>query len=443
MNLKIDSSVSAKLIRLASFGVAAILVLVPFHALLSVWVGSFFGAYDAARLWKEALLVLLVGLAGYFVWRDQSLWRKLRSWPLLWLIVAYCGLEVGMGLVALATDHVGLKALGYGLIVDLRFLIFFLVALVVATRSSWLRQHWQKLALVSAAVVVVFGLLQAFVLPNDFLTHFGYGPDTIKAYQMVDQDPEHIRIQSTLRGANPLGAYLVVVLGVVVALLVWGKKGLRSRRVLGGLLVASLMVLGLTYSRSAYIGAAAAIAVTVWLAVESAKIRRFMIIGAACLLVLFTSSVWLLRDNDAVQSVLFHTNEHSSSPRSSNQDRTSALQSGLRDVATEPLGRGPGTAGPASVYNTKAPARIAENYYLQIGQAVGWVGLGLFVAIVVVLCRQLLRIKHSPLALALVASLVGISIINLLSHAWTDDTLSLLWWGFAGIAILPAIIKPS
>ena len=27
------------------------------------------------------------------------------------------------------------------------------------------------------------------------------------------------------------------------------------------------------------------------------------------------------------------------------------------------------------------------------------------------------------------------------SHAWTDDTLSLLWWAYAGIAMAPAIIS--
>jgi hypothetical protein len=37
--------------------------------------------------------------------------------------------------------------------------------------------------------------------------------------------------------------------------------------------------------------------------------------------------------------------------------------------------------------------------------------------------------------LSLLASLIGISFVNLLSHAWADDTLAYLWWGLAGIAI--------
>jgi hypothetical protein len=39
----------------------------------------------------------------------------------------------------------------------------------------------------------------------------------------------------------------------------------------------------------------------------------------------------------------------------------------------------------------------------------------------------------------LLASLAGITFVNLLSHAWTDDTLAYLWWGLAGIALAPII----
>jgi hypothetical protein len=43
--------------------------------------------------------------------------------------------------------------------------------------------------------------------------------------------------------------------------------------------------------------------------------------------------------------------------------------------------------------------------------------------------------KQDSLSLILLVSLVGISFVNLLSHAWADDTLSLVWFGFAGIAL--------
>jgi hypothetical protein len=79
----------------------------------------------------------------------------------------------------------------------------------------------------------------------------------------------------------------------------------------------------------------------------------------------------------------------------------------------------------------KAECVIAENYYLQVGQEVGWLGLGLFVVILGTIAWRLWYQKTELLAVLLLASLAGISLVNFLNHAWTDDTLSLLWWGAA------------
>jgi hypothetical protein len=43
--------------------------------------------------------------------------------------------------------------------------------------------------------------------------------------------------------------------------------------------------------------------------------------------------------------------------------------------------------------------------------------------------------RSEILARFLLASLAGITFVNLLSHAWADDTLAYLWWGLAGLAI--------
>ena len=65
----------------------------------------------------------------------------------------------------------------------------------------------------------------------------------------------------------------------------------------------------------------------------------------------------------------------------------------------------------------------------------------LFVAICVLVGRELWRHRSEQLAKILLASLVGITFVNLLSHAWTDDTLSYLWWGLAGICLAPRLVK--
>jgi hypothetical protein len=97
------------------------------------------------------------------------------------------------------------------------------------------------------------------------------------------------------------------------------------------------------------------------------------------------------------------------------------------------LGQGLGSAGPASVYNIKS-AKISENYYVQIAQETGIIGIALFVSINVLLGIYLYK-SGSESSIILFASLIGISFVNLLSHAWSDDTLSLLWFGLTGIIL--------
>jgi O-antigen ligase len=149
--------------------------------------------------------------------------------------------------------------------------------------------------------------------------------------------------------------------------------------------------------------------------------------------------VVVLKDNDRVQNILFHTDENSQAKDSSNETRLNAQKAALQEVVQEPLGRGPGTAGPASQHNDGHDVRISENYFLQIGQETGWLGLGLFVGILAVVAKELWQRRR----IALLASLFGITFICLVSHAWADDTLALLWWGAAGILLAPAILNKS
>jgi hypothetical protein len=61
--------------------------------------------------------------------------------------------------------------------------------------------------------------------------------------------------------------------------------------------------------------------------------------------------------------------------------------------------------------------------------------MALFIAINVYIGRELWRRRTDALALGLFVSLIGLTFVNMLSHAWSDDTLTYLWWGLAGIAL--------
>jgi O-antigen ligase len=200
-------------------------------------------------------------------------------------------------------------------------------------------------------------------------------------------------------------------------------------------ILACVVVLAATYSRSAWIGAFVGVGL-----IAASKLKHLFSIRSAVLIALagttiLATGLYVLRDNDFVQNTFFHTDEHSLASTSSNDAHASASLTALKEVVRQPLGRGPGTAGQASVYNAGHDARIAENYYLQVGQEVGWLGLALFIAICILVAIRLYAIRQDPLALGLLAAFIGLVIVNMLSHAWADDTLAYLWWGFAGLVL--------
>ena len=433
------SQQSRRLSQLLLILATVVIVLMPFHAFLTVSLSALVGHYTVLRLWKEAILLCLTAGAGVVLYKEPTLWRPMvRSW-LIRLIVGYGIAQLILGVIALSLHAVGLRALAYGWLSAGRYLLFFIDILIIAT-SSQKTGRWHKMVFWPAAIVAVFGLLQYFVLPYDVLRHVGYSTATIFPYEDINHNIHYIRIMSTLRGANPLGAYLVVVACLLMAVR-------QTRRLWWYLLAAgSLLALILTFSRAAWLGLGVGIGVLLWSNLLHSAFRRHArhvlpAVAGTGLLVLI-AGVLLLRSNTAVQNIILHTQNHSAVKTTSDQGHAAALRAGLRDVVREPFGRGPGTAGPASVYNTGHSIRIAEDYYVQIAQEVGWLGLAFYLAVLAVLAAQLWRRRADPLALGLLASLAGISVINLVSHAWTDDTLAYVWWGLAGFALAPAFFSP-
>lgn len=442
--MQTDSNSKASVFLTA--GIAVILAVIPFHAFLAVWGASIFGHYTLIRLWKDLLLTVLFVLAVWLVIKNRPLLQAMRKSRLFKLIAAYAFVQISLGLAGYLRHDVDRAALGQGLIQDLRLFAMFYASFVAASYSPWLRQHWQKIVLIPASIVIAIGLLQVTALPNDFLSHFGYGPSTIRPYELVDQNGGYVRVQSTLRGANPLGAYLVNVIAAFATLFIGKKfrKKIPNDSLWWFLLVgaASVIVLYFTYSRSALLGAIISVGVVTWLCIKNAQIKKWLLIAAAACCLVFGGLVLALRHNAVFENTVFHTSEQSRAKRSSNQDRSTALRVGIHDVAHQPLGRGAGSAGPASVHNNHPP-RIAENYFLQIGQEAGWLGLAIFLGIYVLVAKELWdrRKDGDGLPIVLLASLAGLTFVNMLSHAWADDTLAYLWWGLAGIAIARASAK--
>ena len=433
-----QSASVVKLVKILLWVSGLILVLMPFHAFLAVWLASAVRHYTLLRLWKEFLLVPIVVGAAYLLLIDSSMRKKIFSLTLVKLIGAYVVLVLICALVAVIRHWVTTKAMLYGVLVDLRFLTFFLAVIVIAAKSDRLHRKWLKILLGPAILVAALAILQYLVLPYDFLKHFGYGPSTISPYETINHNIQHIRAISTLRGANPLGAYLVIPISALAVLLIRERTGRRDKTILGiGLLLALLF----SFSRSAWIGAVLSVITVAWLSLKPGHAKKIAWWIVAATVVIGGLAAVALRNNHTFQDIFLHTDSSSQAAQSSNQGHSAAFKTAAKDIIHQPLGGGVGSAGPQSVYNNHQ-ARIAENYFLQIGQESGVLGMLLFIAICISIGKMLYERRADPLALALLASLIGLSLVNFLSHAWEDDTLAYVWWGLAAIALAPAILKP-
>lgn len=422
---------------LASLIVKALLILVPFYAVLSVWFYSLVGHFTLVRLWDEYLLCFLVFIGLVKVFNNEKLRSFVVNDWLSRLTASYILLTILLGLVGYFNHDVSLKATFYGLLINLRYLIWFGVIRLLATDLKIKDTTLFKIIFYPLSLVVIFGLLQFFLLPHSFLGHFGYGNGTYPQFITINQNSPTIRIQSFLRGPNPLGAYLAAVLCILIAYLVKAKKKLWPL----ALLLISFFALYLTFSRSSIIGLVVGVVTLFFMTLRTTKQRNWYI-SIVIILCLFLGTGYLLtKNNQTIEDVLLHHNNHSTAVITSNQGHLAALKTNLKQVIKTPLGNGPGSSGQASWYNSGHSVSNPEDYFIQIAEEVGWLGLILYLAILAKVAHKLWQNRDHPLALGLLSGLVAISIISLFSYTWSDDTLAFLWWGLAGITL--STLPPS
>jgi len=426
-----QTHINKTFIKLSEYSLGLILILLPFHALITVYIGSNLGHYTIVRLWKEILIGLILIPSLYYLFKSYTLKKLSTSSALIYLTIAYLALSLLLSFVALNSHDINLKAFGYGLDSNFRYIVFLWLCVIIAKNGEFLKRNWLNLLVFPGVVVILFGLAQHYILPANFLSHLGYGNSTIVPFQTVDSNSAYVRLQSTLRGANPLGAYLVLILPALLIKLKNAREN-TYKTMWAFLFLSGLIVLFYSYSRSAYIGVMISVGLTIWL-LANKKVKMILLVTSGFLVLVMGAMYVSLRNNLTFQDTFLHTSRTTHSQTSSNQNHASATINGIKDSLKHPLGQGLGSAGPASVYNIKS-AKISENYYVQIAQETGIIGIALFVSINVLLGIYLYK-SGSESSIILFASLIGISFVNLLSHAWSDDTLSLLWFGLTGIIL--------
>lgn len=401
------------------------------HAPLTVWLSSNFPDYSLfIKSWKEILMLLASFIAVFLLYKNKQ-FNILKN-SLILTISAYAILHFALLLV----NNQGLMPSLAGLIIDLRYLFFFVLVYVALQLFPEKKDLFLRIGIAGALIVTTFAILQVFILPKDFLIYFGYGENTIQPYLTVDQNPDFIRINSTLRGPNPLGAYVSIVLALLFSVLLNKKikvnKSIKKYIILGLLIFGSIVALWFSYSRSAMLGTSIALLIVfVTMYFKKLSIKNWLIIGSV--FVIISAGLFAIRNTDFISHVVLHKNPSEGNSINSNEGHVNSLAYSLDEIISNPLGTGIGSTGSASLLSNKA--QIVESQYLMIAHESGWLGLTYFLAIYGLILWQMWDKRKDWLVLGLFSSGIGLAVVGLFLPVFADDTVAIIWWGLAGMMI--------
>ncbi|MDB5180914.1 MAG: rane protein of unknown function [Candidatus Saccharibacteria bacterium] len=400
------------------------------HAPFSVGFSTLWPDYELLiKSWKEILLGIATLLLPVILTTHKR-WNIFKN-PLFLCIAAFAALNIAL----IPLYFTGVEATLAGILINLRYLLFFVLVYVALSLYPQYSRLFIKVFVAGAFVVLVFAILQITVLPNDFLKLLGYNQNTIMPFLTVDQNPDFIRINSTLRGPNPLGAYAMVVVTLLLAYWLKGPKLLsKNRQVMMAILaVGSVVALWASYSRSAVLGVLVTVGI-VLAAVYRRKLPKKTWLALAIVALVVGGSLVAFKESYFVSNVILHENPAEGNDVNSNDGHADSLVDGAERLVRQPLGGGIGSTGSASLL-TDSPV-IIENQYLFIAHETGWIGLGLFIAVSWMVFSRLWKGRKDWFVLGVFASGIGLAIIGLIQPVWVDETVALVWWGLAAIALV-------
>ena len=410
---------------------AIILVGLAIHTPLSVWLGTIAPAQiDVIKAWKEIVMGVCLVLVVLLV-TQRGMWRQLLHDRIVQIVGLYGALHI----ILLLWRHQGFAAAAAGMLIDLRYILFFVLVYVTVRLYPSARRVLVGAAFAGAGIILGFALLQLTVLPVDILASIGYSKYTIMPYLTVDLNHDFIRINSTLRGPNPLGAYAGAAAAIALAFLIRYKGQLVRWKagLLSVFITITMIIVWVSYSRSALVAAVVALGVVGLASMRSPVHVRRWVLGGLVVSVVLAGGAAAARDIPFVSNVIFHDNQVGGSAHKSDDGHVSSLQDGIAEVASEPLGNGIGSTGSASL-RAEMP-RIIENQYLFTAHESGWLGLILYSAIFAGGMVGAWKRRQDWLALGVFGGGIGLALIGVLLPVWVDDTVSIVWWALLAIVL--------
>lgn len=393
--------------KIGLYALVALIVFLPFSA----WLVSLTGMPAISGI-RDVFILLLVIAALINLPKQKPI--RLQK-VLLWAI----------GLIVWALLTVFWKEASFEQwLKGFRFLmmpIILFCGVVILAPSLKSSQIIQRAVLSVSALICGLGLVQllGFELP---MTTVWSGAGVLAQEHGVP-GINTIRLTSVLAGPNAFGLYLLALVGFVV----WTYQA--KKRWLWPTLLGITLLMVLTYSRSTTIGLL--VMGLMALAIHFSKQfgwRKALSWGGVGLLIIAASLTYLSLKVPKINSLVTHADSSSLRVEQYKRIWQSAGEIGL-------LGRGVGTAGPASQYRVDGGTNHwTENYYLDLFEELGLVGLGLYLGLLFWVVRQVLQIK-TTLSFAALFLLGGFLTSALFINSGTGQVGICLFWVLIGLAL--------
>jgi hypothetical protein len=393
--------------------VAIVLVFNPVYTLFTILSQGVAPAGFVNLVKFTPYLLLIGGLAGAVFWRvRQSGLSAFRSAP---LEIKLAAAVLGWSIITVTFSSAGPWQSLRGLNVDFAGLLLFITVWLLAPNL----ENGRRLRYV---ILGVLGFLAVLSIPEYFWNHaFRVWSGHSLVYHYVGDIPQ---LRSLASGPNPFGT-LIELAAILVAMTLKNGRSIAIWMVPAGLL------LGMTYARSAWIGAA--VAGGGYFFYVLAKQRKIvwwpLVLGGSILL---GGAIGMVTYNETITGIFTHgqsTDQHA-------QSAHDALKKEYSQSAPQILfGHGLGTAGPVVLDNAEAKKndlpKIVESWYIQLVQELGIVGLSLYLWLYVVVTRELFRKQVLAGFLAL-----GLAANALTLHIWSADAnINLLFWTAAALVL--------
>ena len=234
---------------------------------------------------------------------------------------------------------------------------------------------------------------------------------------------EIVRLKSILAGPNGLGLYLLAAIGFSLG----AFKKISPKLYL--LAVIPVLLLLLTYSRSAFLGFLAMLLVALGFYIK----KKTDLKVALSVIALILSSFFCLL---AVLYIFPRTQEfltHNDSSKIRFQEYTRIWQT-KGEIGL--LGRGPGTAGPSSQNRLDyGPNHYTENIYLDIFEEFGYIGLALYLALLLFSLFKILKHAGGVENYTAFLLFVAFGFAGIFINYYTGQVGIFLFWLVSGLVV--------